>query len=64
MDIPNHLLYVERHVQISQGLSTDISNHILFFLHVHRREQKATDSRSMLYTTSITFSMRIAAYKR
>jgi hypothetical protein len=64
MDIPNHLLYAQRLIQISQGLLIDVHNHPLYFLHAQRRERKARGSRSMLYTTSITFSPCIAAYKK
>jgi hypothetical protein len=64
IDIPNHLLYAQCHVQISQGLLIDVPDHLLYFLHVHRYERKAMDSRSTLHTTSITFSTRITAYKK
>jgi hypothetical protein len=64
MHIPNHLLYAQRHVQISQGLLIDVHNHLLYFLHTHHCERKVRGSRSMLHITSITFSTRIAAYKK
>jgi hypothetical protein len=60
----NHLLYTQRPVQISQGLLIDVSNHLLYFLHAHHREQKVRDYRSTLHTASITFSTRIATYKK
>jgi hypothetical protein len=55
MDVPNHLLYAQRRVQISQGLLIDVPNHLLYFLHTHHRERKARDSQSMLYIASIYF---------
>jgi hypothetical protein len=64
MDVPNHLLYVQCHVQINQGLLIDIPNHLLYFLYVHHRERKARGSRSMLHTTSITFSTRITVNEK
>jgi hypothetical protein len=30
MDIPNHLLYIQRRVQISYGLLIDVPNHLLY----------------------------------
>jgi hypothetical protein len=30
MNVTNHLLYAQRHVQISQGLPIDVSNHLLY----------------------------------
>jgi hypothetical protein len=64
MDVPNHLIYTQRRVQISQGLLIDVPNHFLYILHVHYREQKVRGSRSTLHTASITFSTRITAYKK
>jgi hypothetical protein len=64
MGIPNHLLYMQRRVQISQGLLIDISNHLLYFLYVHHHEQKARGSWSTLHTTSIAFSTHITVYKK
>jgi hypothetical protein len=64
MDIPNHLLYAQRRIQIIQGLWIDIPNHLLYFSHTHHHEWKAQGSRSMLHIASITFSTRITAYKK
>jgi hypothetical protein len=36
MDVSNHLLYTQRHIQISQGLLMDVPNHLLY---VQRRIQ-------------------------
>jgi hypothetical protein len=64
MYVANHLLYVQRHVQISQGLLIDVPNHLLYILLTHHRAQKARSSRSMLRTAFITFNMCITAYKK
>jgi heme/copper-type cytochrome/quinol oxidase subunit 4 len=64
MDIPNYLLYVQRCIQISQGLLIDVPDHLLYFLHMHHRERKARGSRSMLHIVSITFSTYITVYKK
>jgi hypothetical protein len=64
MDVPNHLLYAQRRVQISQGLLIDIPNQLLYALQAHHHEWKARGSWSMLYTASITFSTCIVAYKK
>jgi hypothetical protein len=64
IDISNHLLYAQCRVQINQCLLIDVPNKFLCFLHVHHHVQKIRGSRSMFHTTSITFSMRIVAYKK
>jgi hypothetical protein len=67
IDVPNHLLcflHVQHRVQISQWLLINVHNYLLYFLHVHHHVQKVRGSRLMLYTAYITFSMRIAAYKK
>jgi hypothetical protein len=48
----------------SKGLLIDASYNLYYFQHAQHRVQKTRDSRSMLHIASITFSTRIAAYKK
>jgi hypothetical protein len=60
-----YFLHMQYHVQIGQGLLIDVSNHLLYFLHVHHRRTKkqgALDRRSIKDST--TFSTHIAMYKK
>jgi hypothetical protein len=60
----SHARSVNQHVKISQGLSIDIPNHLLYFSHAQRSVQKVRGSQSTLQTVSITFSTHINTYKK
>jgi hypothetical protein len=48
----------------SKGLQIDDPYNFYYFQQAQHNVQKARGSRSTLHTTSITFSTRIAAYKK
>jgi hypothetical protein len=51
-------------VSKSKGLPIDVPLCFYYFQHVQHRAQKRRGSRSMLHTTSITFSTCIAVFKK
>jgi hypothetical protein len=55
---------MQRRIQISQGLLIDVPYHLLY-LYMHNVAYKKIRSYQLTYlSTSITFSIHIAAYKK
>jgi hypothetical protein len=59
----SHARSANQRIQISQGLLINVPNHHTFYT-CSTAYKKQRGSRSMIHTSSITFSTRFAAYKK